>query len=114
MGNLDRVNGVAEASINFDMADVRPFLERVASLGVIESGFGDPQIDKVVAWVQQMEVDAEEEMTFTIRYKGAEVPLIVHVFMDDEEAPDVYFFTAPELANAIQAEMRRYSDELGR
>ena len=108
------MDNLADTSTNFDLADIRPFLERIASLGVIEAGLGPAEIDQLVAWVEGMEVDAEQEAHLTIRYRGQDIPFIVHVFMDDIESPDTEFRTHPDVVQAIRAEIRRYSEELGR
>ena len=60
-----------------------------------------------------MAVDSEKSWDFDVVHTGQKVPLQIRVFMDDVEAPDVYFFTTPELAATINRELRAYFDELG-
>ncbi|MBV7509032.1 hypothetical protein KW850_27935 [Bacillus sp. sid0103] len=56
--------------------------------------------------------DEYEVGRFDIVYRNKKTPLIIKVFMDIPEVPDVYIFTEPELANKIQKEMIKFADEL--
>ena len=100
-----------EASMNFDSENVRPFLERLKPL--IESGFSDEEILQVQRMMEVLKIDDEKELEFPIRYRGRQTVLRVGIFMDDVNAPDVYFFTDPELAKEIDKEMEKFADELG-
>jgi len=100
-----------EASMNFDSENVRPFLERLKPL--IESGFSDEEILQVQRMMEVLKIDDEKELEFPILYRGRETVLRVGIFMDDVNAPDVYFFTDPELAKEIDKEMEKFADELG-
>jgi len=99
-----------ESSSNFDLEHVRPFLERVSPL--IESGFGLTEIEQVCQVVEAMEVDDEKELEFPIRYAGGDSHLRVGIFMDDEDAVDLYFFSKPELAIQIDDEMEKFFNQL--
>ena len=100
-----------ESSMNFDMENVEPFLQMVSSL--ISSGFGGQEVAKVVAMAKQMGVDDERELEFRIQYDGKPAVLRVRVFMDDVDAPDLYFFSPESLAERIDAEMEKFCEELG-
>lgn len=41
------------------------------------------------------------------------MPLRLVIFMDDVDAPDLYFFTHPELAADIEEELHQFWDERG-
>ena len=99
-----------EASMNFDTENLKPFLLRVA--GFVEKGFAADEIDKVMA-LARLPHQSEEEVQFSVVYGGARAPLRVRVFMDDVEAPDVYFFTSPQLAKRIDQELKAFCEELG-
>jgi hypothetical protein len=47
-----------ESSGNFDLENVRPFLERIKPL--IESGFADAEINQIQKATEEMEVDEEK------------------------------------------------------
>lgn len=100
-----------ESSGNFDLENVRPFLERIKRL--IESGFSDAEINQIQEAAEEMEVDEEKVFEFPIKFKGSVTVLQVKVFMDDVAAPDVYFFTDSELAEEIDKQMRKFFDDLG-
>jgi len=99
-----------ESSSNFDIENVRPFLERVSRL--IESGFGETEILQVCAVIDAMEHDEEKEREFPIGYAGIACHLRVGIFMDEVDTPDIHFFTTPELALQIDDEMEKFFDEL--
>jgi hypothetical protein len=103
---------LAEASTNFDLDDLPPFLTRVSRL--VEAGFGRREIDRLLRLVGRLDHDEEGGREFIVRRNGQSVIMRISFFMDDVAAPDTYVFTTPDLAAAIQQEMRRYSEELGR
>ena len=100
-----------EASMNFDLENVRPFLERLKPL--IESGFSDDEILRVQRMMESMKVDEEKEVEFPIQYRGSRSVLRIGIFMDDVDSPDVYFFTHPKLAEEIGVQMKKFADDLG-
>jgi hypothetical protein len=100
-----------ETSGNFDLENVRPFLERLKPF--IESGFSYEEILQIQRSMESMDVDGEKDFEFQIRFKGRSSVLKIHVFMDDIESPDIAFFAVPELADKIDEEMLRFFEELG-
>lgn len=100
-----------EASGNFDLENVQPFLKRLKPL--IDTGFSDGEIDQIQKSLESMDVDDEIDFEFPIKVKGQSLVLKIHVFMDDIESPDIAFFAAPKLADKINEEMQRFFDELG-
>jgi hypothetical protein len=104
------VSGLTEASMNFDLDWVGPFLSRLTTL---VEGFGDAEVRQLSESIAEIPVESERSWDFMVRYQGAEVPLRVRAFMDDIDAPDLYFFTSPQLASAIQRELRTYAESLG-
>ena len=94
---------MAEASGEFEIEQLQPFLERIAAL--VPFGFGDAEIAAVVALAQGMAVEDEETLDFSIRYAGADAALRITVFMDDLDSPGVYFFAPPPLAEQITEEI---------
>ena len=100
-----------ETSGNFDLENVRPFLERLKPF--IESGFSDKEMIQIQKSIESMDVDDEKDFEFLIKFKGQSSTLKIHVFMDDIESPDIAFFAVPELADKIDEEMQRFVEELG-
>jgi hypothetical protein len=90
---------------------VRQFLQRISTL--IESGFGEAQIQQACQLAESMEHDAEQRLEFPISYAGRDSLLCIGTFMDDINAPDVYFFSPPALAAQIDVEMEMFFDEMG-
>ena len=100
-----------ESSTNFDMENVRPFLQRISPL--IESGFGPEQIEQVCRLAERMKHDDEQELEFPIRYGGRDALMRVGIFMDDINSPDVCILAPPMLAEQIDVEIENFFDELG-
>jgi hypothetical protein len=96
--------------MNFDLDGVGPFLSRLTTL---VEGFGDGEVRQLSEGIAAIPVESERTWDFMVRYQGAEVPLQVRAFMDDIDAPDLYFFSSPELAGAIQRELTAYAESLG-
>lgn len=99
-----------ESSMNFDSENIIPFLKRLKPL--IEAGFSDNEILQIQKMLENLKVDEEKELEFPIQYQGEKSILRIKIFMDDIDAPDVYIFTHPKLANEIDKEMDRFMDEL--
>ncbi len=105
-------NSLHEASTNFDLKDVGAFLGRVAKL--VDSGMDASTITELTKFVDDTPVETEREKPLTVGYRGKNAKLIIHVFMDDLDAPDLYFYSADEnLTSAIQAEMIEFAKEHG-
>ncbi|WP_086606765.1 hypothetical protein [Erythrobacter donghaensis] len=100
---------IFEASMNFDLENVRPFLERLRDRRGI--GF---DVDALVPFTSGTEVNEERRMAQTAIFNGREVSLRYGVFMDDIDAPDLYFFVPNKaLVAAINAEWEDFTEELG-
>ena len=106
-----RPTELAEASMNFDSADVRPFLERIARTLHV---FSPADVDRLSQEITALPVDGEREWQFEVDHEGSKVPLRIRAAMDDVDAPDVYFFTVPALAESLQKELKAFADERGK
>ena len=98
--------------MNFDSADVRPFLTRIS--GRIDAGFGEPEIQRVEQLIRSMKVKEERSLEFPIRFRGEATVLRLQVHLDDTDAPDLFFFTVPRLATLIDEELSKFADERGK
>ena len=98
-----------EASMNFDLDTVRPFLQRVRDKRGV-----DFDVDALTQYAEQTEIDTERRMRLTVGFEGRQSALRYGVFMDDIDSPDLYFFSADKaLIDAINAEYDLFAEDLG-
>lgn len=100
-----------EASMAFDSEHVEPFLKKISPF--FDSGFSEEQITKIVMEMKKLKIGRETELRFKPTYKGNPTTLKVGIFMDDVDAPDLYFYSTPELAEWLQNELESYGEEIG-
>ncbi|MEN8188435.1 MAG: hypothetical protein ABFS19_01215 [Thermodesulfobacteriota bacterium] len=100
-----------ETSMNFDIENVKPFLSRL--IRIVDSGINEQQVNMMYEFTQSVPVESQKEMSFKVKYKGQNISFRYSVFMDDIDAPDLYFFTSPDLAAEIESEMDKFTEELG-
>jgi hypothetical protein len=100
-----------EASMNFDLADVQPFLRRLTQKLQLLT---NDDIDRLSQEIAAVPVEEERRWNFDVMHQGKTVPLEIRAFMDDVEAPDLYFFTVPTLSDTIQAELISFAEEQGK
>jgi hypothetical protein len=100
-----------ESSMNFDMKNLRPFLVRLSH--IVQAGFSESEIETVISLAMKLKVDQQNDFTFDIKYNDKSTKLKISILLDDIDAPDVYFYSCPELANAINNEMVKFAEELG-
>lgn len=95
--------------MNFDLENVEPFLTRINN----RLNLNLP-IDKLVWMTHETTIENEQSMTVQVTFENSKIQLEYRVFMDDIDAPDLYFFTpSKNLAESIEAELEAFSDELG-
>lgn len=103
------ITAASEASMNFDQEDVRSFLGRVG--GVVD-GLPEGRVDRIAAEIAETPLDVTRQWEHVVDFRGVETTLVLHAFMDDVAAPDLHFFTSPELAGAIQELMEQFAHEM--
>ncbi|MEP5938569.1 MAG: hypothetical protein ABJ239_09595 [Erythrobacter sp.] len=98
-----------EASMNFDLENVRPFLEQLeASLAL------GLDVTRLFELTERTALDTTNGSAFEVQYQGATVDVRFAAFMDDIDAPDLYFHVSSEqLASAIDAEMEKFCEAMG-
>lgn len=106
-GGFD-ISSASEASMNFDQEQVGPFLARVSE---IADGLSADRSDRIADEVALVPMDATRQWEEVVSYCGVETTLVLQAFMDDVASPDLYFFTSPELAGAIQDLMEQFAEE---
>lgn len=94
--------------MNFDAEELRPFLGRLTAKCF---ALQPCDLDRLAREIAEVPVTRVGRWHFDVTYDQRSVPLEVRAAMEDVDAPDVYFFTVPELADRIQVEMRAFAEE---
>lgn len=98
-----------EASMNFDMGNVRPFIEKLNSALGLELN-----VNELTKAVSETPVDSETSVNLEVIFAGKKQKLIFKAYMDDVDAPDLYLFSdSPELAKSINSTMINFAEERG-
>jgi hypothetical protein len=93
-----------ETSTNFDYEQVQPFLTRISAL--IDGGFGAGEIAALMKKIQCLRPDQTSQLVFPVTCAGVVAPFRIRVFMDDVDAPDIYFYAPLKLARQIDNEIK--------
>jgi hypothetical protein len=102
--------GEVEASMNFDLVGVRPFLKR---LSAVVEGFGAAQVSSLADDIAKLPIDSTLTRTYKVAFNGKPATLRIEVFMDDMNAPDIHFFSSQPLAHRISVELRKIAEVQG-
>ncbi|HSD30299.1 MAG TPA: hypothetical protein VLB49_00170 [Gemmatimonadales bacterium] len=105
-------SGLQEASANFDLQDVEPFLTRVVAL--LDSGFTSTDVKDLARTLAAQPAKSERRYEYTVIAGGTRGPLQILVFMDDVDSPDITFFADSGLAARIQAAAKQYFVDVGK
>ena len=100
---------IDESSGNIDMEELRPLLSRVSARTT--TGFKRNEITAVMRKVRKLKPEKSCRFTFAVRVNGHTCPLHIWVFMDDIQAPDLYFWAPRGLARHINREFKRLDAE---
>lgn len=100
-----------EFSANFDLVNVEPFLDRVSKL--TDTGFGKEEIRQVTKTLSKMKPDEESDLEFSVTFEGHQEKIKLHLFLDDIDAPDLYFFTSHALSKKIEKQYITFTEEKG-
>ena len=96
-----------EASMNFDMENVRPFIEKLNTELSLQLKTGE-----ITKAISQIPVDSESIFNVEVNYAGKKQKLILKAYMDDVGAPDLYFLSpSAELAKSIGSTMESFANE---
>ena len=101
----------SETSMNFDAEEVAPFLTRLANHPrfTLPTGLASEIGDSLA----DIAVDATKRWSLTCGFDGADIALEIEVFMDDIDAPDLYFFSTQAAIGEIEAELESFADSIG-
>ena len=98
-----------EFSANFDLENLRRFLERLKERRDIVL-----ETDQLAEFAAQTAYDDEREIASKGRIKGKSVAFTFRVFMDDIDAPDVYVFSRNmAFIETLTSELPAFWEELG-
>ncbi len=99
-----------ETSMNFDRAEVAPFLSRLvahprlglpqAMPGMVDQGLNDLAVDQTRIWTIDGELD------------GGPIQIRIEAFMDDIDAPDLSFYSSAQATALIEAELTRFDQDM--
>jgi hypothetical protein len=109
--NKTQTSDLSESSMNFDLKNLRPFLQRITPL--VEEGFTNSDIESLMATVNTMKSDDQKDFEYLITHNGQKTTLKLSIVMDDIDSPDVCFFSNAALTNDIDKEMKKFATELG-
>lgn len=106
---MEPVGGYYEASMNFDMEHVRPFLEQ------IENAFAlGLDVDHLTRRVAEAGVETAYGCDLHLHFEDEPVNMKFSAYIDDIDAPDLYFWvTNARLAKEIDREMEKFCEAHG-
>lgn len=108
-GSKKNVQQKFEASMNFDLKNVEPFLTDLDN----KFKFG-LNIKSLGEFARSVKVEDEESIEIKINYSGQTSLMEFNVFMDDIDAPDLYlFFESSDLADSVGDFMMEWAEARG-
>ena len=102
------VSGLTEASMNFDQEGVGPFLHELSDSLVSNLDAG-----ALTKAIDSLPVEQTGNWEFFVNSDGHTERLVVVAFKDDIDAPDLAFYTSPELAAKIQIQLESFAQAQG-
>ena len=98
----------SETSMNFDQSEVGPFLIRLAE----NPRFTLPGdfTSEITEAIPKLTVENTRRWRIDGDFDGAAMRMEIEVFMDDIDAPYLYFFSAPGVIAEIEKEMKLLDD----
>ena len=103
--------GLAEASMNLDQEHVEPLLAQVSKL--FSAGFTPDAAARITDQVDGLWVGQTGNWEFSVTFNGEPARLVIAAYKDDSDAPDLYFFSSPDIAAQITKELAAFSDAHG-
>ncbi len=94
-----------EWSSTVDLPELSKVLRSLSRF--VERGFGKAEIAEIRAATDELEVDDTARFKFDAKVARKTVPVWIEVFMDDENAPDLYIFSSPELIGKLDRSAHR-------
>ena len=103
--------GLTESSMNLDQEHVGPLLAKISK--IFPAGFTQDAGAKLTDQVDGLWVGQSANWEFSVTFNGRPSRLVIAAYKDDSDAPDLYFFSSPEVAAQINKELSAFSEEQG-
>jgi hypothetical protein len=105
------VSDLTEASMNFDQEGVGPFLGGLSRS--FSSGFSADQADKLTTAIVALPIEKTGHWEYSVTVNGKPERLVIVVFKDDVDAPDLAFYSSPVLSGRIQEQLESFAQAQG-
>ncbi|MFA1260367.1 hypothetical protein ACDI97_02695 [Xanthomonas axonopodis pv. fascicularis] len=102
------VSGLTEASMNFDQEGVGPFLNELSRS--LNSNLDAGVLTKSI---ESLPVEQSRNWEYSVTSEGKAERLVVVAFKDDIDAPDLAFYSSPDLAARIQTQLESFAQAQG-
>ena len=97
--------------MNFDQEGVGPFLVELSQS--FASGLDASQADTLAQSIHSLPVEQTGNWEYKVVANGKTERLVVVAFKDDVDAPDLAFYSSPELAARIQRQLASFAQAQG-
>ena len=103
--------GLTETSMNLDQEHVGPLLTGISKL--FATGLSPDAVAKITDQVDGLWVGQTGNWEFTVTFNGKPTRLVIAAYKDDTDAPDIYFFSSPDVTAQIGKELTAFSEAHG-
>lgn len=97
--------------MNFDQEGVGPFLVELSRS--FTSGLEPSQAETLAQSIDSLSVEQTGSWEYEVPANGKTERLVVVAFKDDVDAPDLAFYSSPELAARIQEQLDSFAQAQG-
>ncbi|MGY0635265.1 hypothetical protein [Luteimonas sp. A478] len=97
--------------MNFDQEGIRPFLAELSRS--FSSGLEPARADELAQSIESLSVEQTGNWEYEVVANGKTERLVVVAFKDDVDAPDLAFYSSPELASRIQEQLESFAQAQG-
>ncbi|MEJ1097010.1 MULTISPECIES: hypothetical protein [unclassified Pseudoxanthomonas] len=97
--------------MNFDQEGVGPFLAELSRS--FTSGLDASQADILAQSIDSLPVGQTGNWEYKVVANGKTERLVIVAFQDDVDAPDLAFYSSPELAARIQDQLESFAQAQG-
>ena len=97
--------------MNFDQEGVGPFLSELSRS--LTSGLDASQADALAQSIDSLPVEQTGNWEYEVVANGKTERLVIVAFKDDVDAPDLAFYSSPELSARIQGQLESFAQAQG-
>jgi hypothetical protein len=105
------ITGLSEASMNFDQEGVGPFLHELSRS--FTSGLDPAQAEQLTDSIDALAIEQTGSWEFKVVANGKTERLVIVAFKDDVDAPDLAFYSSPELSARIDEQLEFFARAQG-